>query len=488
MTQSPSVLIVEDAAALRLLYKGWLELAGCQVDIAGTGSDALAKLSTGVFDVALLDIQLPDISGLEILDHVVREGIPTTVVVLTADGSINTAVEAMRRGAYDFVVKPPSQDRLVTTIRNAKERQGLREIVETVREQTQGIRELGFIGRSPPMLGVYKTIEAVADSQVPVFVTGESGTGKEVCAHAIHQSGVRCSKPFISINCAAIPRDLMESELFGHVRGAFTGATRDRTGAVKSANGGTLFLDEICEMDLELQAKLLRFLQTEQIQAVGSDAIESVDVRIICATNRDPRREVAEKRFREDLYYRLHVVPLRLPPLRDRGADIVELADQFLQQFSEQERKSFHGFAADAEAALLAYSWPGNVRELQNLIKQIVVLHEGPIATLEMLTPSMSTPQIEAAFRGKPGFGALSAGSDCTIATTVYKGEHVGDAAAGRLVLDLSRSFAENERLLIQGTIEMCDGSIPSAAQILKLSPSTIYRKREGWKLDRLSK
>ena len=311
------------------------------------------------------------------------------------------------------------------------------------------------------MLAVYNTIKAVARSNASVFITGESGTGKELCAVALHKNGPRRNKPFVALNCAAIPDNLIESELFGHVKGAFTGATSDREGAATSADGGTLFLDELCEMDLSLQSKLLRFLQTGQVQKVGSDRAKKVDVRVVCATNREPLREVEEGRLREDLYYRLHVVGIYLPPLRERDVDIVEIAEQFLKAASNEEGKSFETLSQDAIDALLSHSWPGNVRELQNVIRNAVILNEGNELTAKMLSLSPAGPNvhISSQTRGEAGIG-----SD-----------------AGSVEISLDQPFALMERTLIEAAIAQCNGSIPRAADLLGLSPSTIYRKKDGW-------
>jgi DNA-binding NtrC family response regulator len=286
-----------------------------------------------------------------------------------------------------------------------------------------------------------------------------------LCAEALHKNGPRRNKPFIPLNCAAIPDNLIESELFGHVKGAFTGATSDRDGAASSADGGTLFLDELCEMDLALQSKLLRFLQTGQVQKVGSDRTKKVDVRVVCATNREPLREVAEGRLREDLYYRLHVVGIDLPPLRERDGDIVEIAAQFLKSASKEEGKSFETLSADAMDALLSHDWPGNVRELQNVIRKAVILNDGSELTADMLELSSAAPQLRARTE-RPADARIrpDLGSD-----------------VGSIEISLDQPFAAMERTLIEAAIAECNGSIPRAAELLKLSPSTIYRKKEGW-------
>jgi len=303
-------------------------------------------------------------------------------------------------------------------------------------------------------------IEAVGRSSASVFVTGESGTGKEVCAQAIHLSSTRKDKPFIALNCAAIPKDLIESEIFGHLKGAFTGATSNREGAAMAANGGTLFLDEICEMDLSLQSKLLRFLQTGSVQKVGSDKLEKIDVRIVCATNRDPRLEVEEGKFREDLFYRLHVVSIHLPPLRERDNDVIEIAKVLLDQISEEEAKVFNSFSDDAKKRLLDYGWPGNVRELQNVVRNAVILNDGDTIDADML---QLTGTVSSARNMKS-----------TVTSEV-------PPTGPELRISLGRSYDEIEREIVEATIGHCNGSIPKAADLLQVSPSTIYRKRENW-------
>ena len=298
------ILLVEDSPAMARVYREYLSIDGHRIKAAASVAAALEALEAEPPDVIVLDLQLPDGSGADVLRHVRSAGLHAAVVVVTANGSVNSAVEAMRDGAFDFIVKPVSGERLIYTVRNAVERQQLRQIVQTYK-QIDRQQFCGFVGGSLPMQAVYRTIESAAKSKASIFITGESGTGKEVCADAIHRTSPRADKPFIALNCAAIPQDLMESEIFGHVKGAFTGATTDRTGAAMLADGGTLFLDEICEMPLDLQVKLLRFIQTGSVQPVGGHTTQKVDVRFVSATNRDPMREVQEGRFREDLFYRL---------------------------------------------------------------------------------------------------------------------------------------------------------------------------------------
>jgi two-component system repressor protein LuxO len=342
------------------------------------------------------------------------------------------------------------------TLSNALERRRLVREVEALREAADRTTFCGFIGGAAAMQAVYRIIENAAASRATVFVSGESGTGKELAAEAIHRLSPRRDRPFVALNCAAIPRDLMESEVFGHVRGAFTGALADRLGAAAQADGGTLFLDEVCELDLALQGKLLRFIQTGRFQRVGSTREEQVDVRFVCATNRDPLDEVRQGRFREDLYYRLHVIPIVLPPLRERGEDILRIAQAFLARFATEEGRRFRGLAPGAREALLAHAWPGNVRELENAVRTAVVLHDG-----ELLEASMLPAQVRR-------------GGERAILPAPAPAE---PEEASRLI----RPLAELEREAIERAVALCGGNIAKAAAHLGVSPSTIYRKRVSW-------
>ena len=415
---------------------------------------------------------LPDMDGLDILKRVVSDELPAAVVVITAHGSVNNAVEAMRAGAFDFLVKPFNADRLTVTLRNALERQRLAHIVEVYKEDFAREEYFGFIGSSLLMQGVYRMIDSAAPSKATVFITGESGTGKEVCAEAIHRQSPRRERPFVALNCAAIPKDLMESEIFGHVKGAFTGAVADWDGAAAKADRGTLFLDEICEMDLGLQSKLLRFIQTGTFQKVGSTALEKVDMRFICASNRDPLVEVEEGRFREDLYYRLHVIPIGLPPLREREGDVLSIAGSFLHDFVREEGKKFERYAPETEAIMRAYQWPGNVRQLQNVVRNIVVLNDGEVVTTDMLPLPLDTVDPAAAEAS-----TLAAKSDKTSA----RAEPAGHDQLRDESPDEIRPLSEIERDVIERAISICGGNIPRAAALLGISASTIYRKRSAW-------
>jgi two-component system repressor protein LuxO len=465
ITRSPKtrVLLIEDSPSVAELYLGYLRSEPYQVTHVGTGTEALSVLERELPHAILLDLNLPDMNGMAILHEVIKRGLPTSVVIITAHGSIDLAVEAMRSGAFDFLVKPFKADRLLVTLRNALEKQRLTRIVETLREEAQ-VGYGAFIGSSLAMQAVYRIIDCAAPSKATVFITGESGTGKEVCAETIHWRSPRRDGPFSVLNCAAIPRDLMESEIFGHVKGAFTGATSERKGAAALADKGTLFLDEICELPLDLQTKLLRFVQTGTFQMVGSSRTEKVGVRFICATNRDPLREVELGRFREDLYYRLHVIPIHLPPLRERDTDVLAIAQHFLSEYAAEEGKAFKRFSPEVQTILLDYDWPGNVRQLQNVVRHIIVLNNAEMITPEMLPPPLNR---------------LSSTLNATavLVTESHREESLPLVKPTPTI----RTLHEVEREAIEEAIARCDGNIPKAAALLDISASTIYRKRQFW-------
>jgi two-component system repressor protein LuxO len=460
MTQQPaSVLIVEDQVTLARTYVAYLAGEQVRAAAAASAAEALAHMERERPGAVVLDVNLPDMNGLDLLREMRRRGISAQVVIITSDGSVNLAVAAMREGAFDFIVKPFAADRLRVAVRNALDRRPLGPAPEMAADAF-----CGFIGGSPAMQSVYRLVRDAAPSKATVFITGESGTGKELCAEAIHRLSRRGMGPFVPVNCAAIPKDLLESELFGHVKGAFTGATADRLGAAMRANGGTLFLDEIGEMRPDFQAKMLRFLQNGVVQRIGDDKPQSVDVRIVCATNRDPKEEVAAGRFREDLFYRLYVIPIELPPLRARGNDVAVLARHLLDQYGRDDEAIFSGFTGEAEAALVSYAWPGNIRELQNVIRKIVVLGRGPVVDLSMLPPEIA--RAKPAGRDPIGFGVEPAGSQACSAQEPFAGP--------------IRPLQETIDRAIEAAIAACGGSIPRAAQSLKVSPSTIYRRLQA--------
>jgi len=458
--QTFRLLLVEDSLALARVYQEYLKPMSLDVTHVTEGRAGLNEIAKDDPDVLLLDLNLPDMNGLELLDELKQLPQDPTVVVVTAMGTVNTAVEAMRAGAFDFLQKPFDAERLRVTVRNALDKQNLKALVKTYQNSFERGSFHGFIGSSIPMQAVYRIIESAASSRASVFITGESGSGKEVCADAIHKEGIRRDGPFVALNCAAIPHELMESEIFGHVKGAFTGAHGERKGAATMADGGTLFLDEIGEMDLALQSKLLRFVQTGTFQQVGSNKVEKVDVRFICATNRDPLEMVAKRTFREDLYYRLHVIPIHLPSLRECGNDVMLIATKYLKEYADEEGKKFTGFTPEAAFVLSRYQWPGNVRQLQNILRNIVVLQNGELVTQDLLPALLSG--MKTARPEEPDRGSHS---ESFVPTSV----------------ESIRPLWITEKEAIEGAISICDGNIPRAAALLEVSPSTIYRKRSGW-------
>ncbi|MEQ9689862.1 MAG: sigma-54 dependent transcriptional regulator [Bauldia litoralis] len=469
------VYIVDADAAQRRVLAGL---------IAGSGADRYQAVPCATSEEALAAgcdssraIMLAEIDTIGGAGHIARmAGASSRVIATSAAGSLNVAVAAVKAGAFDFLPKPIGAKALLQGLEAAVS--SWNGSVETAAAADTPARPsrpsapsataaseeadfAGFVGRSPAMHAVYEQIRRMAPSRAPVFITGESGTGKEVAAEAIHRHAGAGDRPFVALNCSAIPRELMESEIFGHVRGAFTGASDNRAGAAELADGGTLFLDELAEMDLGLQAKLLRFIQTGSFRRVGGNELKQVDVRIVSATNRDPFAEVEAGRFRADLFYRLHVLPIALPPLRDRGEDILPLAEAFLRRYAREEGRGFRSFDGEAAALIRACAWPGNVRQLQNVVRRIVVLHDGSEATAAMLPPDLT------------GNVPLAPSP----VTAGVRPARTPDAIV---------PYRDQERLIIESALAAFDGNIPRAAAALEISASTIYRKRQTW-LDRLS-
>lgn len=392
---------------LRTMLRSW----GYAVSEAADGDEALNLVRERAFDAVLTDVRMARMDGIHTLKSVLEYNPALPVVLMTAYSSVETAVEALRLGTYDYLVKPLDFEILRHTLRQAIEHSRLSvENRELRRQLSEAAARPGILGRSPAMLAMQETIATVAPTEATVLITGESGTGKELVARALHSGSARADKPMVTVNCAALAENLLESELFGHEKGSFTGADRRREGRFVQANGGTLFLDEIGEMPLPLQAKLLRALQEGEVQRVGSDAPLTVDVRVLAATNRDLREEVARRRFREDLYFRLNVISLEVPPLRDRGEDIPVLAAHFLERFAGRNRKSIRGFSPQAVDSLLRYAWPGNVRELENAVERAVILCNGdlitrrelPAAITEAASPEEASSAAVGALAGLP--------------------------------------------------------------------------------------
>ncbi len=458
-----TVLLIEDTTSLQMMYQAALTRAGLPVEVWGTAADGIAAFDRLQPDVVLLDLALPDGSGFDVMQQMLAQKPRTAVIVITANASINKAVELMRAGAQEFLVKPFDDQRLLAAVQNARQALSHRAPPMPAPEEP-GLAP--FIGNSPAMQAVYGKIRSVARSMATVFITGESGTGKELCAEAVHRASPRAARPLIALNCGAIPADLLESEVFGHLRGSFTGAINDKLGAAAAADGGTLFLDEICEMDLNLQTKLLRFLQTSTITPVGATRPRKVDVRIVCATNREPMDEVRAGRFREDLYYRLHVVPIHMPPLRTRGEDVILIAERLLVEMAREEGRSFARLCPDVREIFRTLPWPGNVRQLINVLRNVLVLNDGEVVVPAMLPPDL-TPVAHLHTPDAPD--EMHAPAPAQSRETALP-----QALSGR-------TLAQVERMVIEAAIARNGGSVPRAAQELDVSPSTLYRKREAW-------
>ena len=459
-----TILLIEDTIPLAEVYMDYLQEENVEIIHVTTGDKAYSYLAENAPHIILLDMNLPDVDGMDILKYVADMGMNCCVIVITGYGAVSRVVDAMRLGAFEYLQKPFDQGRLVLTVRNAMERMYLREMVDTYKSQF-GITEYhDMLGSSQVMQRVYDTIENVATSTATVFITGESGTGKELCAQAIHNISPRSDKEMVILNCSAIPKDLMESEIFGHAKGAFTGAIADREGAADRANGGTLFLDEIAEMDINLQSKLLRLIQSGTFQRVGSAKTTKVDIRYICATNREPLEMVEKGLFREDLYYRLNVIPLKLPSLRERGRDKLEIAANFLRKFSEEEGKNFKNYSPQVEDIILRHPWPGNVRQLQNVIRNVVVLNNGEMVEMEMLPKDF----LDNIVVDRDDDSAWSKRDEVTGAETIR-------------TVDMIRPLWQREKEVIEEAVEICQGNIAQAAIYLGVNPSTIYRKLKSW-------
>jgi len=385
------ILFIDDDRAGREVALFNLRKAGYTVETASDGTEGLAAFSPEKFDLVITDVKMPGVSGIEVLRRIRKQSPDIPVLVITAFGNVEMAVEAMKEGAYDFIGKPFHRDQLLLSVEKAIERQRLANEVRTLRVRASGV-ERDIVSASSAMKRVLEMADKVAKTEATVLITGESGTGKEAVARRVHVRSPRAEKAFVAVNCAAIPSELLESELFGHARGAFTGAVRDRPGRFRQASGGTLFLDEIGEMPLPLQAKLLRVLQEKVVDEVGGDRPIPVDVRILVATNRDLLERIREGTFREDLYYRLNVVEIRVPPLRERPADIPPLVEHFMGQISPDRGISVPPSVLEE---LMGRSWPGNVRELKNACERMVILCRGEEVSVEDLPPAPSEPRTD---------------------------------------------------------------------------------------------
>ena len=438
-----SVLVVDDERSMREFLAICLRREGHQVSVAESGEKALAVLAEHPADVVVTDLKMPgEVDGIGLLRGIRDRGLETEVIVVTAFATPETAIAAMKQGAYDYLTKPFKVDEINAVIERALEKRALIEANTALRAQVSGrYRLASLLGKSPQMQRVFELIGKIHSTRTSVLITGESGTGKELVARALHSEGNRAQKPFVAVNCGAIPDELMESELFGHRRGAFTGAVNDKPGLFQQADGGTLFLDEIGELSLGLQVKLLRALQERKVKPVGDTTESEVDVRLVTATNRELEEEVARGAFRSDLYYRLNVIEVRLPSLRQRREDIPLLVDHFVRRYAVEQDRRITGLTPEALRVLQAYDYPGNVRELENIIEHAVTLAPGPrieVADLPKLRPPAAT--------------AASDGAEVVIPEEGF---------------DLDRALADYERVIVTKALEQSGGVRKRAARLL---------------------
>jgi DNA-binding NtrC family response regulator len=469
-----TVLVVDDDPTQRRLIQAVLEREGFAVLHAESGDQAIERLSAGTtIDVVLLDLVMPGMSGQETLTEMRARGLNHPVIVVTATGGIDTVVKAMQAGALDFFVKPAAPERIIVSIRNALSMGALKGEVDRLKKHATGRTSFNdLIGSSPAMTMVKRLGERAASSSIPILITGESGVGKEVIARAVHGSSERSGKPFVAVNCGAIPENLVESILFGHEKGSFTGATDKHLGKFQEANGGTLFLDEVGELPLDIQVKLLRALQESEIDPVGGKRPVKVDVRIVSATNRDLSLAVKEGRFREDLYYRLNVFPIEAPALRERKGDVPALVDAFIKRFNVEEGKAVVGASAEAMEYLTAFDWPGNVRQLENAVYRAIVLADAPFLQPHDF-PAISGVAPPPLAEAQPVTLTAALSNVARLMSDMPKDAPVR-------ILDERghlRTLEEIERDLIQLAIEIYAGHMSEVARRLGIGRSTLYRK-----------
>jgi nitrogen regulation protein NR(I) len=456
-TEPKQVLIVDDEPNLRKILSAQLSRDGYDVLTAEDGEQGLATLREHHIDLVITDLKMPKIDGMQLLREALREEPELPIVMITAHGTIDTAVEALKTGAFDYLTKPFDKDEVRQIVAKALKTRELRGHDATAADSS-GAR-FGIIGTSPGILDIYAVLERVADTPTTVLITGESGTGKELVARALHQHSSRKDKPFIKVNCAAIPKELIESELFGYERGAFTGAVASKPGRFELAGGGTLFLDEIGEIPIEMQVKLLRALQESEFERVGGIKTIRVDVRLVAATNRDLKKLIGAGTFREDLFYRLNVVPIRLPALRERAIDIPVLVEHFLRKFNERLKKSVAGVEPEAMEVLQTYPWPGNIRELENVIERAVLFCD----TQKLRTDDLP-PEVKGA---SPVYSAQLPEADLQAAL----------ASEGGLKEHVKVAMSRLEKELVSRALEQTSGNVTHAARLLKISRKGLQLK-----------
>lgn len=445
------ILVVDDELKIRESFSDILGLEDFDVDTAQNGEVAIEMIEQDYYDVALIDLNMPKVDGMEVLKYLVEHSVDTIGIILTGYATIRNAVEAMKAGAFDYLAKPVKMEEVIMVIERALEFRDIkRENVALKNQLKKKYKFENFIGDSTQMHQVFRVIEKVADTDSTVLILGESGTGKELVAKAIHYNSMRRDKPLIPVNCGAIPEDLLESELFGHEKGAFTNAIRTRIGRFEMSNGGTIFLDEIAEMSPHLQVKLLRILQEQEFERLGGTKTIKCDIRVIAATNQDLDKLVLENEFREDLYYRLRVIPIEIPPLRDRRSDIPLLIHHFVDQMVKTRGKTIKGVSKDVVKTFMDYEWPGNVRELENIIERMVILTDSDSLTVQDIPDKILQK---------------------------HKSDEVGPSIIPDDGFSLSNAINEYERLLIIRALEKADWVKNRAAKLLNMNRTTLVEK-----------
>ncbi|OGQ11270.1 MAG: hypothetical protein A2026_09395 [Deltaproteobacteria bacterium RBG_19FT_COMBO_46_12] len=457
MAEQTRIMVIDDEPLMRITVQDALAAEGYKVTTAETGEKGLTLQRVNPTDILITDLKLPDMDGIQILKEVKTISPETQVIMITAYGSIDSAVTAMKEGANDYLTKPFAINELLLIIKRILRMKELELENISLRKRVEERYGLeGLVGKSPKMVKVYDLIETVAQTDTTVLIYGESGTGKEVVANAIHLQSLRKGRPFVKVNCAALPETLLESELFGHERGAFTGALKQRKGRFEMADGGTLFLDEIGDISSGVQVKLLRVLQERQFERVGGNETLSVDVRLICATQRDLKEEIRKGTFREDLYFRLNVVPITLPPLREKREDILLLADHFIEKFSKKMGKEITGLSGDAKTLLLKFPFPGNIRELENMLERAIALLKGKVIQAEDLPEEV-----------------------CGGGTPVY---NICEKIRASKPLSSATKLFEKE--YIQSVLEKTKGKKGQAADMLGISRKTLWEKIKELEID----
>jgi DNA-binding NtrC family response regulator len=459
--RNEKVLIIDDSPEILERLSEFLIAEGFDVDTASDGSVGIKKIEDKFYDLVLTDLKMPGADGISVLKYVVDHSPESICIILTGFGTIKNAVEAIRMGAFDYLTKPVKMEEILLTFQRALEYRNLKRENFQLRNQLKKKYQFkNIIGDSPPMQKIFEIIEKVADTDSTVLIHGESGTGKEIIAKAIHYNSYRREGPFIPVNCAAIPSGLLESELFGHEKGAFTHAVKTRIGRFELANGGTIFLDEIGDMDLQMQSKLLRVLQEREFERIGGVKPIKIDIRVIAATHQDLKEAVKRKTFREDLFYRLNVIPIEVPSLRERKSDIPLLVHHFINQFSKSKKKEIHGITEEALKKLIEYDWPGNVRELENMIERMVILTNHKTLTIDDIPEKILSSS---------------------------RSDGVGGFEIPEEGISLEEALNEFERRLILHALRKTGWVKNKAAQLLRVNRTTLIEKIKRQNLDRQS-